>query len=367
MDRDSPPGAKPHEGPQPAQQKSALQAAFDAQRIALAPIIFQAARLLRDSGILSALRKSRTGLTVDEVAAKVDLSGYAVLVLLEAGLAAEAVGREQDRYFLTRTGFYLLTDEATRINMDVVQECCYQAAYYLEDSLRRGAPAGLHAVFGDRETIYPALPSFPEAARESWLRWDHYYSDAAFPHALPIVLEAKPRSLLDVGGNTGKWAMQCVADDDDITVTILDLPEVVALADENIRKHGLQARIKTAGMDLLDASKPFPRGFDAIWMSQFLVCFSETEVSSLLERAAAAMDSGTKLYILDNFWDRQTFDIAAFCLQTFSLYFTFLANGRSRMYKASDIARLVEAAGMRIDDINDNLGICSSLVTCSRP
>ena len=367
MERDSTPKAKPHDRPQPASEKSALQAAFDAQRIALAPIIFQAARLLRDSGILSALRDHRAGLTAEEIAGKVELSGYAALVLLEAGLAAEAVRREADRYFLTATGFYLLTDEATRINMDVVQECCYQAAYYLEDSLRRGAPVGLHEVFGDRETIYPALPSFPEAARESWLRWDHYYSDAAFPDALPIVLEGEPRTLLDVGGNTGKWAMQCVAARDDITVTILDLPEVVALADENIRKHGLQKRINTVGIDLLDGSKPFPRGFDAIWMSQFLVCFSETEVASLLERAAAAMDSGTKLYILDNFWDRQTFDIAAFCLQSFSLYFTFLANGRSRMYKASDIAELVEAAGMRIDDISDNLGVCTSLVTCSRP
>jgi Dimerisation2-like domain/O-methyltransferase domain len=353
--------------PQPAKQKTAVEASLAAQRIALAPIIFQAARLLRDTGILNALRKSRTGLTAEELAGKIDLSAYGVVVLLEAGLAAEAVRREEDRYFLTETGVFLLTDEATRINMDVVQECCYQAAYYLEDSLRRGAPVGLQKVFGDDKTIYPALPGFPEAARESWLAWDHYYSDAAFPQALPLVLESGPRTLLDVGGNTGKWAIQCVTNRDDITVTILDLPEIVALADESIRAHGLQGRITAQGVDLLDGSQPFPRGFDAIWMSQFLVCFSENEISSLLERAAAAMDANTKLYILDNFWDRQTFEVAAFCLQSFSLYFTFLANGRSRMYKASDITRLVEAAGMRVDDITDNLGICTSLVSCSRP
>lgn len=355
-----------HGSQKPGEEKAAMQAAFDAQRIALAPIIFQAARLLRDTGILSALRACRAGLTVEEIAGEVDLSRYAVLVLLETGLAAEAVRREEERYFLTTTGFYLLTDEATRINMDVVQECCYQAAFYLEDSIRRGAPIGLQKIFGDWETIYPALPSFPDAARESWLEWDHYYSDSAFPKALPIVLESNPRSLLDVGGNTGKWAMQCVTHRDDIAVTILDLPEVVVLADENIRERGLQGRIKTIGIDLLDATKPFPEGFDAIWMSQLLVCFSEAEISGLLERAAAAMDTDAKLYILDNFWDRQTFDIGTFCLQTFSLYFTFLANGRSRMYKASDITKLVETAGMRVDHITDNLGVCSSLMSCSR-
>ena len=149
-------------------------------------------------------------------------------------------------------------------------------------------------------------------------------------------------------------------------MTILDLPKVVALAQTNIREHDLQERISTTGIDLLDASQAFPEGFDAIWMSQFLVCFSEDEVLSLLKRACDAMSSDTRLYILDNFWDRQTYEIAAFCLQTFSLYFTFLANGRSRMYKASDITSMVEAAGMRVDAITDNLGICTSLMVCSK-
>lgn len=346
--------------------KTAMEAWFDAQKIALAPILFQAARLLRDLGILDTLRESRAGLTVEEVAEKLDVPRYGVLVLLEAGLAANATRREDDRFFLTPTGFFLLTDESTRINMNVVQECCFQPAFYLEDSIRDSKPVGLQKVFGDWETIYPALSRFPESARDSWLEWDHYYSDTAFPQALPIVFEREPRALLDVGGNTGKWAIQCANHSDDVSVTILDLPEIVVLAEDNIRERGLQDRISTRGVDLLDGSIPFPEGFDAIWMSQFLVCFSEEEVVSLLERAAAAMDSKARLYILDNFWDRQTSDIAKFCLQTFSLYFTFLANGCSRMYKASDITRMVEAAGMKVESITDKLGICSSLVVCSR-
>jgi hypothetical protein len=348
------------------EEKSALGAWFGAQKIALGPIIFQAARLLRDSGILNSLRESRAGLTVEEIAKKCETSGHGVLVLLEAGLAAETVRREDDRYLLTATGSYLLTDESTRINMDVVQECCFQSSYFLEDSIREGKPVGLQKVFGDWETIFPCLPSFPEAARESWLKWDHYYSDAAFPEALPIVFERKPQKLLDVGGNTGTWAIQCAKHCEEVSVTILDLPGVVALADEHIRERGLQDRIHTHGVDLLDGSKAFPGGFDAIWMSQFLVCFSEDDVLSLLERAAAAMDANGRLYILDNFWDRQAHEIARFCLQTFSLYFTFLANGYSRMYKASDISRMVEAAGMKVELVSDNLGMCSSLMVCSR-
>ena len=347
-------------------ETTAPDAWLDAQRIALAPIIFQAARLLRDLGVLDALRECRSGLVVEEIAERVGVPRYGVLVLVEAGLAAGALRREDDSYFLTPTGYLLLTDESTRINMNVVQECCFQPAYYLEHSIREGKPIGLHEVFGDWETIYPALPRFPDAARHRWLEWDHYYSDSAFPQALPIVFESEPRSLLDVGGNTGKWAIQCARFSDAVSVTIVDLPDIVALADENVRQHGLEDRISMLGVDLLDHSISFPKGFDAIWMSQFLVCFSEDEAANLLERAAAAMGSDSKLYVLDNFWDRQENDVAAFCLQTFSLYFTFLANGRSRMYKATDITRMVEAAGMKVDGITDNLGISASLMVCSR-
>jgi hypothetical protein len=84
-------------------------------------------------------------------------------------------------------------------------------------------------------------------------------------------------------------------------------------------------------------------------MSQFLVCFAEEDVVRLLERAAAAMTPQTRLYILDTFWDRQEHEASAFSLQAISLYFTFLANGRSRMYKASDIIRMLKAAGLEVE------------------
>lgn len=349
----------------PVGAMSAIEARFSAQQIALAPIIFQAARSLRDLGILKALQATRAGLTLEEVAEKVEISRYGVIVLLEAGLAAGLVRFEDNRYVLTMTGDFILSDELTRNNMDVVHDCCFQAMYYLEDSIRECKPVGLKKTFGDWETIYAALPGLPEDARTSWFKWDHYYSDAAFAQALPIVFERGHRKLLDVGGNTGRWAFQCVDYAQDVSVTLLDLPGLVAVAEHDIKERGLQERIITHAIDLLDDSKPFPEGFDAIWMSQLLVCFSEEDALELLKRAAAAMNKNATLYILDNFWDRQEFEIASYCLQAFSLYFTSVANGRSRMYKASDIMNMVDMADLKVERVIDNLGICSSLLICS--
>ena len=348
----------------PAEPQSLIEARFAAQRIAFGPIIFQCARLLRDFGILAALRASRAGLTLEEVTARVDVPRYGALVLLEGGLAAGVVRAQGDRFVLTKTGACLLMDELTRVNMDFVHHGCFQAFYYLEESIRQGKPAGLQHVFGDWDTIYPALSTLPEAARASWFRWDQYYSDAAFPQALPIVFERPHRTLLDVGGNTGKWAIHCVRHSPEVAVTVLDLPGQAEVARQNVAALGLQARIAVQSCDLLDHTQAFPAGFDAIWMSQFLVCFAEADVRRLLERAAAAMGPDSRLYILDTFWDRQDHDISAYCLQASSLYFTCLANGCSRMYKASDIAAMVEAAGMTIERVTGILGICSSLMIC---
>jgi ubiquinone/menaquinone biosynthesis C-methylase UbiE len=349
-----------------ADDQSLIEARFAAQRIAFGPLIFQCTRVLRDLGILEAVRANREGLTLGEICARVDVPRYGVLVLLEGGLAAGVVRAEGDRFVLTKTGACILRDELTRINMDFVHHGCYQAFSYLEDAIREGKPAGLHKVFGDWDTIYPALSVLPQAARDSWFAWNHYYSDAAFPRALPIVFERPHRTLLDVGGNTGKWAIQCARYSPQVAVTILDLPGQAAVAARNVAAQGLQGRIAIQSCDLLDHSQALPAGFDAIWMSQFLVCFAESDVRSLLARAAAAMAPESRLYILDTFWDRQDHEISTFCLQASSLYFTCLANGCSRMYKASDITAMVESAGMIVERQTETLGICSSLMICRR-
>ena len=68
-------------------KKSALNAISMAQFIAFAPYVFQASVILRDSGILSEVEKAhKNGITLEEVVAVVNMSQYAVRVLLEAGL-----------------------------------------------------------------------------------------------------------------------------------------------------------------------------------------------------------------------------------------------------------------------------------------
>lgn len=322
-------------------------------------------------GLLDAIRDADNGLTLDELVERSELSEYAVKCLVEASLCIGTilVDPQTERFTLSKTGWFLINDKATRVNMDFNHDVNYEGWFRLEESLREGRPAGLEH-FGPWPTIYEGLSSLPQQAQKSWFGFDHFYSDSSFPEALEIIFgEHHVRSLYDVGGNTGKWALQCVAHDEQVEVTVLDLPQQIAMLKENIKGKPGADRIKGIGVDMLNEQTVVPRregGLDAIWMSQFLDCFSMPQIVSILRRAREAMDEGTRIYIMETLWDRQRFEPAAFCLTMTSLYFTALANGNSKMYNTEDMERCIHEAGLEIEQIHDHLGQGHSILVVKK-
>lgn len=345
--------------------RSALQAREHAQWIAFGPSVFQAARVLCASGVLAEVERSGSaGCTEADVAARVELPVYGVRVLMEAGLGLGLLLEQDGRYTSTKTTWFLLHDALTRANMDFTQDVTYRGMFELEASIRNGRPEGLKT-FGAWPTIYQALAHLPEPVRKSWFAFDHYYSDAAFPAALPLVFRRRPRSLLDIGGNTGKWALACVAHDADVQVTVLDLPGQLDMARAQIQHSAHGARVAYAEGNLLDPKQELPGLHDAIWMSQFLDCFSEGQIVSILERCHRALTAQGRVFILEPLWDRQRYAAAAFCLQQTSLYFTALANGNSQMYRSTTLITCIVAAGFEVEEQHDGLGM-HTLLVCRR-
>jgi SAM-dependent methyltransferase len=343
---------------------TALQAKEEAQWITFAPFVFQATRVLRDSGILSLVESNRGGMTLEEVNEKIKLPPYGIRVLMEAALGIGLLILKDGKYKITKTTYFILHDELTKVNMDFTHDVCYNGMYFLEDSIKNQKPDGLK-VFGKWNTIYEALSTnLPEKAKTSWFSFDHFYSDYAFPEALPHVYQYKPKKLLDIGGNTGKWSMASFEHDPDVNITIMDLPGYVETAKAEIEKRGFGNRISFYPNNILDESRPFPTGFDAIWMSQFLDCFSDDQIVSILERCKKALNPGGHIFILETFWDRQRFEASAFSLQQTSLYFTVMANGNSQMYDSKVFIRLIEKAGLQVVDQKDYIGVSHTLLVC---
>ena len=167
-----------------------------------------------------------------------------------------------------------------------------------------------------------------------------------------------------MGGNTGKWALYCVSHDDEVEVTVMDLPQQIELLKKNTAGKCGADRIHGHGCNILDSDTAFPTGFDVIWLSQFLDCFSETEITDILSRARLSMSKHTKLYIMETLWDRQRFETASYILTQTSVYFAAMANGNSKMYHSEDMIRCVEQAGLTIEKIHDGVGAGHSILQC---
>jgi cyclopropane fatty-acyl-phospholipid synthase-like methyltransferase len=179
-----------------------------------------------------------------------------------------------------------------------------------------------------------------------------------------VIFSKETNSVMDVGGNTGKFAIQCSGYNSSVNITVVDLPGQIAVAEKNIKDRSLAGRVKFHGVNLLDKSEPLPVKVDVVWMSQFLDCFSPDEIVSLLKRAKEALNPGGRIFILETFWDNQRFKATSFCLQNISLYFTAMANGNSKMYASTHMVKLVEQAGLTVKSQNDRIGVAHTLLEC---
>lgn len=343
-------------------KKSALDAISHAQFIAFAPYIFQASVILRDSGILTTIEKARAeGTTIDEVAASVKMSRYGVRILMEAGLGIGLLYKKEDKYYLAKTGHFFLNDAMTRVNTDFMRDVCYDGAQDLKASIEQGKPIGLRHL-GNWETIYQGLSILPEPAKESWFNFDHYYSDNAFPEALPLVFAHNPKKIMDIGANTGKFTLACLDYNSEVEVGLVDLQVQLNVAKQNIEVAGYSHRVQYHQRNVLDNTTELPEGYDIIWMSQFLDCFADDEIVSILQKCYRALGDNGRVFINETFWDKQRFEASALSLQMTSLYFTTMANGNSQMYDSHVFMKLIDQAGFEVVQQTDNVGLSHTIL-----
>lgn len=326
-------------------QITALEAKYEAQKLVFAPYYFQVMVTLRKTGILKFIHSNRKGVSIQCIMDEFGINEYGVRTLLEAAESADIVEfLDEDTVKITKIGFMINSDRMTEVNMNFINDVCYDGAKYLTESIMNNKPEGLKTL-GTWSTVYEGLSQLPTQIKKSWFEFDHFYSDDAFPFALPIVFGSKPKYIFDIGGNTGKWTSACCEYNSDVRIKMLDLPGQIQAAKDNLVSKPFFDRVDFHPIDLLDTSQKIPQGADAIWMSQFLDCFYETEIVAILQNVFQAVDENTPVYVLETFIDNQKFEAAKYSLTATSLYFTTMANGNSKMYRLCHMKQLIEEAG----------------------
>ena len=340
---------------------SIIKALTDAQKLIFAPLAFQAVAALLDFGIMDLIDK--TPASENEIIEKLNLDEYTVKTLLQIGILNNLIQKSGEVYSLTRTGGVFLYDEMTKVNFNYVRDLCYLGAGELVKSFKTGKPEGLHKYIGNYPTIYPAITALPEKLKQHWYEFDHFYSDNCFDEVYEIITK-KYNKIYDIGGNTGRFEKVCLGHNKNIDITMFDLKENI----ETIEKDAGLQKCKFQAINVLDENPNYPEMNNcAVFMSQFLDCFSKKDIRKILADLKNTIDENSAIYILEPYTDRQKFEAAEYSLCHASLYFTCMANGVSKFYTFEEMKNIIESAGLYITNcINDIGSFNYTLLECRK-
>lgn len=150
------------------------------------------------------------------------------------------------------------------------------------------------------------------------------------------------KRLLDVGGGPGTYSAMFVARHPELRSTVMDLPDVVAIAAELLKEGEGGDRVETLAGDY--HTTPFPGGHDALLISGVFHRESEQTCRDLIRRAGEALEPGGLLMIADVFTDEGGATPAFAALFGLNMMLSAPDGG---VHSDADVVRWLEDAGFR--------------------
>ena len=141
-------------------------------------------------------------------------------------------------------------------------------------------------------------PEEPDYRRRFTWAMHHRTLETAPKIAAQINLRGA-RTLLDLGGGPGTYAMAFLAKNPTLSATVCDRPAALDVAKEIASTHTAGARLSYLPLDLL--TEAIPGSYDVIWYSNVLHIYSPQENQALFRRALISLNPGGRLLIQDAF------------------------------------------------------------------
>ena len=187
-------------------------------------------------------------------------------------------------------------------------------------------------------------PDEPDYRRRFTWAMHHRTLETAPKIAAQINLRGA-RTLLDLGGGPGTYAMAFLAKNPRLRATVCDRPAALGVAKEIAATHTAAARLSYLPLDLL--TDVITGTYDVIWCSNVLHIYSPQDNQAVFRRALASLNPGGRLLIQDAFLH----DREGLCPEEASLFTVsmLLFTERGNTYSAAETkAWLVDAGFERI-------------------
>jgi SAM-dependent methyltransferase len=186
------------------------------------------------------------------------------------------------------------------------------------------------------------VPDSPDWRRRFTWAMHHRTLETA-PAIAACVDLRRAKTLLDLGGGPGTYAMAFLARNPRLHATVCDREDALNVAKEIAATHRAGRRLSYLPLDFTKMA--IPGTYDVIWYSNVLHIYSPEENRAIFRRATAALAPGGRLIIQDAFLhDREgLYPEEASLFAVSMLLFTEGGN----TYPASEVATWLKDAGFR--------------------
>ena len=176
-------------------------------------------------------------------------------------------------------------DFAARLHHQIRQ---YKSWGTLTECVRHGGSISVKDIAVQDSTFYESfLAAMNDRARE----------EAAI--LAPGLNLSDTRTILDVGGGSGAFAIEFARVRPDIRAVVFDLPQVVPITQRYIAAAGMEKQVSTCAGNFL--TDELGQGFDMIFFSEIVHMNSFNENKALMRRAGKALNPGGWILLMDHF------------------------------------------------------------------
>ena len=251
--------------------------------------------------------------------------------LLNALCALGLVKKNRGNYRNARLARELLVPSRPRFLAGLVHSANQWRSWdTLSDAVRRGT------------SVLPRPARGDEERRRGFIAAMHERASRQAPHVVRLLDLGHVRHCLDIGAGSGAYALALARAKETLRVTALDLPEVLALTREYVRRAGLLRRIDFLAGDFHRGG--FGSGYDLVLLSAIVHMNDAAQNQLLVGRAAAALNRGGQLVVQDFIMRPDRTRPATGAIFALNM---LVATAGGDSYTAAEIASWMRAAGLK--------------------
>ncbi len=151
-----------------------------------------------------------------------------------------------------------------------------------------------------------------------------------------------PRTVVDIAGGSGVFAIPLAQRRSEIAIILIELPRSVAHTQKFLRAYGVEERVQVLGLDVLKQPEHIPPG-DSIFIGNFIHDLGDADCLKLFKGCHRALREGGSLWIHERIWN----DAKDGPLLTAQWHFIMMSYSREgKQRTAGEIKSLMLKAGL---------------------